>query len=149
MENIVYDGIAPLNGPYRHLLMLNNVRGTAYSITIDGIEKEGIILNHNFGDTIPKTVGYKKSNAKNYYNDDFLYEFYVLPNTTEPDIGFLLRSAKLNFPKSTRYKGKLTEENLEILKKECDVRTASTVDDTTTYIIRYRRKEGENYVGLL
>lgn len=51
----------------------------------------------------------------------------------------IINQAKIKYPLSIWYKGRLTEEDMESLEKSCDVRCSSVyMDGTGTYSIRYK-----------
>jgi hypothetical protein len=53
----------------------------------------------------------------------------------------IIKNAKETFPFSYSFTGSLTEEQLEEIKKECDIRTMSVyMNGTSWYIIRYRNE---------
>lgn len=52
----------------------------------------------------------------------------------------LIRKAKEKYPISVYYEGKLSEDNLTILEKECNVHCIGLyMDGAGTYSIRYRK----------
>lgn len=56
----------------------------------------------------------------------------------------LIEQSKNKYPVSIPYNGKLTENDINELEKECDVRCASVyMDGTGYYFIRYRGKLAE------
>lgn len=56
----------------------------------------------------------------------------------------IIKLAKNKYPVSIPYKGRLTEEEITELEKECDVRCASVyMDGTGYYFIRYREVSSE------
>jgi hypothetical protein len=55
---------------------------------------------------------------------------------------FIIKTAKENYPVSYSFTGSLTEEQMEEIKKECDMRTMSVyMNGTSWYSIRYRNEE--------
>lgn len=54
----------------------------------------------------------------------------------------LIEKAKIKYPVSIPYKGKLTEEDITELERVCDVRCPSIyMDGSGYYYIRYRKDE--------
>lgn len=71
----------------------------------------------------------------NYYRNSFMGNQQMNISTRE-----LVEEAKQNYPVSVHYKGRLTEEELSEIEKECDVKSASVyMDGSAMYSIRYRR----------
>lgn len=53
----------------------------------------------------------------------------------------IIKNAKENYPASYSYTGIITEEQMEEIKKECDIITMSVyMNGTSWYIFRYRNE---------
>lgn len=56
-------------------------------------------------------------------------------------ISEMINLAKIKYPVSVHYKGRLTEDDINELEKVCDVRCSSVyMDGSGAYSIRYRKE---------
>ena len=81
-NNPLFEGTSYCEGPYRHTLTIDGIKGSAYQITLpDGSHAEGIIMNMKpyewYNEGFPGEVGYVKTNCKNPHSGKPLYKLYL------------------------------------------------------------------------
>ena len=73
---------------------------------------------------------------RNYY---FIYQNNNPLYVTDKGIQQLINTAKLRYPSSVTFIGKLTDSDVEKLEKECTVKTeCAYISDICSYVITYK-----------